>query len=340
LDTQSLISAGKMRSDGGDIRFTDSDETTLLNYWVESGINTSSTKIWVKVPSIPASSSKTIYVYYGNPSATSLSSATNTFIREIDGGQPVMGSWHMDETSGSTVGDASGNSNTGTASGTTIVDGRFNKARIFNGTSDYINVPDASSLRLTTAGTVEAWINISSTATDDRVVLIKGTSASNISYGMHFDNPPVAITFWVDSDGYWGPTCTVNTGSNSIASNTWYHVVGTWGGGNIRIYLNGSLVNSATCTASAFNNTAPVKIGGNVSSWQYWYGLIDEVRIYNRALTAEEISDLYNNYGYTTTNYPGRVLVRKYTSPEPTTSVGTEEIWGIGTRRRLLLSTY
>jgi len=62
-----------MRSDCGDIRFTDSDATTLLNYWIESGCNSASTKIWVKVPSIPASSTKTIYVYYGNPSATSAS---------------------------------------------------------------------------------------------------------------------------------------------------------------------------------------------------------------------------------------------------------------------------
>jgi hypothetical protein len=79
LDTQSLISAGKMRSDCGDIRFTDSDKSTLLNYWIESGINTTTTKIWVKVPSIPASSSKTIYVYYGNSGATSASNGDVTF---------------------------------------------------------------------------------------------------------------------------------------------------------------------------------------------------------------------------------------------------------------------
>ncbi|MFZ8805940.1 MAG: DUF2341 domain-containing protein [Candidatus Calescibacterium sp.] len=79
LDTQSLISAGKMKGDGGDIRFTDSDGTTLLNYWVESGMNTSSTYIWVKVPSIPANSTKTIYLYYGNPSAISLSNDIATF---------------------------------------------------------------------------------------------------------------------------------------------------------------------------------------------------------------------------------------------------------------------
>ncbi|MFH8038547.1 MAG: DUF2341 domain-containing protein [Candidatus Aenigmatarchaeota archaeon] len=80
LNTQELISQNKMRSDCGDIRFTDSDGTTLLNYWLESGCNSTSTKLWVKVPSIPASSTKTIYVYYGNPSATSTSNGAATFL--------------------------------------------------------------------------------------------------------------------------------------------------------------------------------------------------------------------------------------------------------------------
>jgi hypothetical protein len=79
VDTASLISAGKMRSDCGDIRFTDSDGVTLLSYWIESGCNTASTKIWIKVPNIPASSTKTIYMYYGNPSATSASNPVQTF---------------------------------------------------------------------------------------------------------------------------------------------------------------------------------------------------------------------------------------------------------------------
>ncbi len=78
LDTASLISAGKMRSDCGDIRFTDSDGTTPLNYWLESGCNSINTKLWVKVPSISAGS-KIIYIYYGNPSASSESNGIATF---------------------------------------------------------------------------------------------------------------------------------------------------------------------------------------------------------------------------------------------------------------------
>lgn len=78
-DTASLISAGKMKSDCGDIAFTDNDAVTDISYWLESGCNSASTKLWVKVPSIPSSSS-TIYMYYGNPSATSSSNIRTTFM--------------------------------------------------------------------------------------------------------------------------------------------------------------------------------------------------------------------------------------------------------------------
>ncbi|MEM5854215.1 MAG: DUF2341 domain-containing protein [Candidatus Aenigmatarchaeota archaeon] len=94
LDTASLISAGKMRSDCGDIRFIDSDETTLLphyiftnqtNYislsysWGIYGCNSTTTFIRVKVPNIPANSIKTIYMYYGNPDATYNNNLYNIF---------------------------------------------------------------------------------------------------------------------------------------------------------------------------------------------------------------------------------------------------------------------
>ena len=68
VNTASLIAAGKMNADGGDIRFLDG--TTELNFWVESGMNTANTRIWVKVPNIPASSTKSISMYYGNPNRT------------------------------------------------------------------------------------------------------------------------------------------------------------------------------------------------------------------------------------------------------------------------------
>jgi hypothetical protein len=68
-DTASLVSAGKLQSDCDDLRFTDSDEVTVINYWIEGGCNTSTTQIWVRIPSLP-NGGKTIYMYYGNDTAT------------------------------------------------------------------------------------------------------------------------------------------------------------------------------------------------------------------------------------------------------------------------------
>ena len=80
LNTATLISAGRMRSDCGDIRFTDSDRLTQLKYWIEEDtINTPETRIWVKVPVIPANSTKTIYMYYGNFSLNSVSNGDEVF---------------------------------------------------------------------------------------------------------------------------------------------------------------------------------------------------------------------------------------------------------------------
>jgi hypothetical protein len=84
VETNSLISAGKMKGDCGDIRFTyynsTSETETLISHWLEWGCNTGSTKIWVKVPYIPASGNSTIYMYYGNSGASSTSDGYNTFI--------------------------------------------------------------------------------------------------------------------------------------------------------------------------------------------------------------------------------------------------------------------
>jgi len=79
VNTQALVNASRLQSDGDDLRFTTSDGQTLLDYWIESGINTPTTVIWVKVASIPAGSS-TIYMYYKNDSATGVSNGDNVFI--------------------------------------------------------------------------------------------------------------------------------------------------------------------------------------------------------------------------------------------------------------------
>jgi len=85
IDTSALMRAGKMRGDCGDIRVYDSDGSTQLPYWVETGCGTTSTRIWVKVPSIPGGAKKTIYLTYGNLSLTSQSNPKSVFLFYSDG---------------------------------------------------------------------------------------------------------------------------------------------------------------------------------------------------------------------------------------------------------------
>jgi hypothetical protein len=79
VDTQTPISQGKMQANGDDIRFL-SSSCNSLNYWIESGINTTNTTIWVKVDYIQSNSLDSIFMYYGNPIATGISNGDSTFI--------------------------------------------------------------------------------------------------------------------------------------------------------------------------------------------------------------------------------------------------------------------
>jgi len=107
INTTALIAAGKMKSDCSDIRFTNSTDHNTQNwpasyrFWIESGCNTTATKVWVKVPSIPMGTS-TIYLYHGNSSAVSASSASATFLFFDDFSDGALGAqWQAHQYAGS-----------------------------------------------------------------------------------------------------------------------------------------------------------------------------------------------------------------------------------------------
>ncbi len=79
INTQIPIAAGNMLASGNDIRFIDSCGSVVFQHWVESGINTPATKIWVMIPSIPASSTVSFWLFYGNPSAVNTESFPAVF---------------------------------------------------------------------------------------------------------------------------------------------------------------------------------------------------------------------------------------------------------------------
>ncbi|MES2618530.1 MAG: DUF2341 domain-containing protein [Bacteroidota bacterium] len=95
VNTQALIAAGKMKSTGDDIRFTDAN-CNNLHYWIDSNLNTTTTVIWVKVLSIPGSGNVRINLYYGNNCAAAAQSGDSTFVffDDFSGGSLNTGKWN------------------------------------------------------------------------------------------------------------------------------------------------------------------------------------------------------------------------------------------------------
>ncbi len=322
VNTASLITAGKLQSDCRDLRFRDSNQTTnLTNYWIENCNNTG-TKIWVQVPSIPASSTKTIYMYYGGPSTdVAQSSITNTFLGEISG---LIGDWPMNESSGQIINDYSGNSNTGTAYGTTVVTGKFGNARSLNGgSSDYIEAPIGTYFGGNNPLTASAWVDVTSTTNGPIVGITASDPPGNWNMPFLSINGTTIYGWLWQVNGNIPLSYTTTTG--------WHYLTITYtpsGGGEEILYVDGVAVASGTGQYSPsgiydyWSTYIPGARPNGVNA--YLTGIIEDVSVYSQVLSQTQISNIYNNYGYATLNYPGYILVRQYSSPEPTITLGSE----------------
>src|SRR5680860_517336 len=132
LDTATLVLAGKMLASGNDIRFTKSNGSDNLDYWIESGINTTTTKIWVEVAgtdTIPANSNYTMYMYYGNAAAASVSNGDSVF--------DATTGYSLDITSGQTYGDSGVRGLTPSRNGAEAFDDSINETQGYNSDSGY-----------------------------------------------------------------------------------------------------------------------------------------------------------------------------------------------------------
>ena len=203
----------------------------------------------------------------------------------------------MDELSGNLT-DQSGNGNTGTATGTTSVDGVVGrgKGRSFNGSSDYIELGTPASLQLTGAITVTAWVKWDAAATANDRVVSKYASTPDFGWELRIDdNPNGQLGFMVSGTG----TDTFLAEQSAVFTKSqWIHIAGTYvPSTSVNIYRDGLLIstNTTSIPATQYNQSAtPVRIGrkGDNTAGLFFFGLMDDVRIYNRALSATEINQL------------------------------------------------
>lgn len=189
------------------------------------------------------------------------------------------------EEDGIEVIDQSGNRNTGTILGATRYDvGYFGKGIMFDGENDVVEIKDSDSLDISSKITIEAWINPSSPMNSWRSIVAKEQD-NQIVYQLfantNIDKP--AFVLWIDGGEK------VSNSRTQVFFNKWQHLSATYDGKYQRFYINGILKNKKVQTGKILVSNGSLYIGGNKVWGEHFKGIIDEVRIYNRALSRTQI---------------------------------------------------
>lgn len=270
--------SANMNSDFSDLRFVDTaTETTEYNYTIES--YTASTSAIVRIYS---QGDNNVMMYYGNPTATTTSSASNTYFNPVS-------YYYLDEqdtTGTGTIYDALGVNN-GTNVGATNTTGKIGTAYTFDGVNNYINL--GTGLPITSVKTISAWFKTSTTGVYQMVVGKDDGTATGMEYRLYI----------VSSDNklhlnFGGLSSSDAISTSVVTDGVWHYAVGISDSGNNTLYIDGVL-DSTVAQSDTLTTTNSTKIGARTTGDLPFSGTIDEVGIWNKALTATEISKLYNS---------------------------------------------
>jgi hypothetical protein len=194
---------------------------------------------------------------------------------------PLVGYWKFDEAvRGDSCLDSSGNDNGGTPHGTTVVDGKIEKARSFNGSGDFVGIPTIS---IPDAITVAAWV-YSDNFRQNGFVVTK--NPVNTQWALFFEG---------DGSLKWrGAGKEDNVACPAPSNSNWHHIVGRQKGTTGSLFVDGVLCASGPLAAIG-NAPSSINIGRyDTINFHYFTGRIDEVRIYDRALSDAEVSELFS----------------------------------------------
>src|SRR2546422_274680 len=226
------------------------------------------------------------YRVLATDAAGNLSGYSTVAIATTNTAPPASGpvaAYSFDAGTGTTLADLSGNGNAGTiTSGTWTASGKYGSALVFNGTSSRVTINDSASLHLTAGMTLEAWVYPTVTPSGWTDLIYK----QNDSYYLEAAStagvgPTVGGTF---GNGWQ------NSAAGSVLPvNTWTHVAATFDGAKLAFWINGINVASQPQSSPLTVSTLPLQIGGDSLYGQNFTGRIDEVRVYNRALTQTEL---------------------------------------------------
>ena len=218
---------------------------------------------------------------------TTTSAAVTVNVQNTGTGSGLIGAWSFNEGTGSTVSDTSGLGNIGSIfQATWYTTGKYGKALSFDGTNDYVSVPDSNSLDLTNKMTIEAWVRPTASS-GWRTVMMK-ENGSEMAYGMYARESTNRPSAWLRINPTSGSSYSAGA-TPALTLNTWTHMASTYDGTTLRLFINGVQRATRATTGNMYSSGDPLKFGGNAIWGEYFAGQLDEIRVYNRALSASEI---------------------------------------------------
>jgi hypothetical protein len=202
---------------------------------------------------------------------------------------------------GTTWRDLSGNNNNGTLTNGPTFSGIGKQASIvFDGTNDYVGLGNSQLVSSSSYITLESWVSVNSFQSYTAIISRSQNSPPFGGYQLSVNNDSGInkFDFAVNLNGSWNTWVNLGgTFGSSLSTGIYYHVVGTYDGTGISMYLNGSLILKKAATgnlqygASITSTNIALNVG-NASS--YLNAKIANVKVYNRALTAQEITQNFN----------------------------------------------
>ncbi|MBM4403647.1 MAG: DUF2341 domain-containing protein [Candidatus Cloacimonetes bacterium] len=279
------------QADGDDILFTSDDGQTKLDHTIEKYVSsTGALTAWVRIPTLSYSADTDIFVYYGNATASNQQNTTGGVWNS--GYKMVL---HLSENPAGTAPqfkDQTSNSNSGTTSNMESgdqVSAKINGGVAFDGVNENANCGNVSGLG--SAVTVSLWFK-----TTNNLAMEMVTKALNSGNWTGF-----CLRAW--APGQLNFRVYNSTGgdyhalySMVFADGNWHHMVGTYDGSNVRLYVNGEQRASGALTGSISNNQS-LLVGGNLSEWTggYFNGTLDQIQISSVARSADWIKTQYRN---------------------------------------------
>ncbi|WP_099069053.1 DUF4347 domain-containing protein [Nostoc linckia] len=295
----------------------DLNSGTPINAWIEYNGNTDKLDVFLSQSSTKLPTAKAALSYeidltsvLGSQAFVGFTAGTGsrfnaqdinswTFNSDNNTSSGLVGYWKFEEATGNTVLDSSGNNNSGSLINSSRTVGLYGQAlQVTGSNSSHASIPASASINsMTNQITVSAWVRPNVQPVGFRAVVNRqiGDSLHPDQFFLGFGPRNQVMKYkWEigTSDGEG------NVYEGSPTTDRWVHMVGTYDGSMLRLYVDGVQIGSSPLTGNILVDNNPVTIGAAENYGEgtplgdRFNGLIDEVRIYNRALSATEVKNL------------------------------------------------